>query len=194
MSYTNPNNYAYGLVQGPLLNIFTPPQVVLRDPGLNDKSQIGAEWVNPLNNHVWVLTSFVNGTPTWTLLGPIAAPTGLAYVTDATGTLNLTVNTVNYLTNVGMNTDTLPAGATVGQIIWLIDNNAAAANSGITVRANAGAKIIDANDQVSTAGGTMVFENLGIGATPLSIVVELMCTVAGTEWTVVGSNYQGVAH
>ena len=189
MSYTSPNNYAYGLVQGPLLNIFTPPQVVLRDPGINDKSQIGATWVNPLNNHVWALTSFVNGIPVWTLLGGFGLPNGLAQVVDATGALNLTVNTINYLTNVGMNIDVLPAGATIGDVIWLVDNNAGAAGAGITIRANAGAVIYYA-DQISTAAGTMTFTNAAPVAN-LSIVVELMYSAAGV-WTVLSANFPAV--
>lgn len=189
MSYTNPNNYAYGLVQGPLLNVFTPPQVVLSDPGANNKAQIGTLWVNPLNNHVWALTSFVNGVPTWTLLGGFSVPSGLANVTDATGTLALTVNTVNTLTNAGMNTDTLPAGAAIGNVIWLIDDNAGAAGAGITIRANAGAVIYYA-DEISTAGGTMTFTNAAPVAN-LSIVVELMYTAAGV-WTILTANFPAV--
>ena len=192
MSYTNPNNYAYGLVQGPLLNIFTPPQPATFNPGDNNKSQIGATWINTTNNNYYALTSYNNGNPVWTLLGPIGGAAGLTYTVDATNAVNVTANSVTYLTNPGIITASLPAGAVTGQVVWLIDNNVGAGPAGIIVRANAGATIIDANNQVSTVAGTMTFANVAIVAS-LSIAIQLMCTVAGTEWTVVTSNYPGLA-
>ncbi len=69
MSYTNPNNYAYGLTQGPLLNIFTPPQVALFNPEAKNKAQLGTIWINKSSNNAFILTSYINGVPNWMPIG-----------------------------------------------------------------------------------------------------------------------------
>ena len=182
---------AYGRYPA-LINLANDPVIAQRPPNNNDKYDVGQVWDDETTNTVWFLTSYAAGNPVWTAVNNNGY-SGLAYATDATGTVATAFNTIYYLTNAGPNNDTLPAGAAVGTQVWLIDNNAAATGAGIIVHANGGATITDANNQVSTAGGTMSFLNAGVGATPLSIVVQLMCTAAGTEWTVIGSNYPGVA-
>ena len=179
---------AYGRYPA-LINLANDPIIAQRAPKSTDTYDVGQEWIDETTNTVWTLTSYASGNPVWTPVNN-SGFLGLAYATDATGTVALATNTIYYLTNAAMNNDTLPAGATRGSQIWLIDNNAGAAGAGITIHANAGAKIKRA-DQASTAGGTMTYLNAGALAN-LSITVALMCTVTGTEWTVISDNYAGV--
>ena len=179
---------AYGRYPA-LINLANDPIVAQRAPRSTDLYDVGQEWIDETTNTVWTLTSYSGGLPVWTPVNN-SGFLGLAYATDATGAVALATNTIYYLTNAGLNNDTLPAGALVGAQIWLIDNNAGAAGAGIVVHANAGATIKRA-DQTSTAGGTMTYLNAAPVAN-LSITVALMCTVAGTEWTVISDNYAGV--
>jgi hypothetical protein len=57
-------NVAYGLSDS-LLNVFQQPIVSQRDPGGNDKYQIGTLWVNTSSDDAFVLTSVVANVANW---------------------------------------------------------------------------------------------------------------------------------
>ena len=239
MSYTNPNNYAYGLVQGPLLNIFTPPQVALFNPGNNNKAQIGTLWINKQNNTVYALTSYLAGNPVWTALGAygtgsgtdgqtlIAATGGVPIFANITPGAGIVIangpNTITISTGAGpgftWNADatvgpiamvsssgyvlanpgpvhmTLPAASVFGDRLIVIDNNAATVNAnpllggGFYISQGAGQQILYGN-RFSTpgAGGRLDARNFGLR----SVVVDMICTVANLQWTVVNSNIGAV--
>jgi len=63
-----------------------PTVVATRDPGDNDKYEIGYQWVNKSNNSYWVLTGFSSGLPIWASGGNNPA------TTTAYGTVKLTDN------------------------------------------------------------------------------------------------------
>lgn len=68
MANTNPQRIVgYGLNQA-LPNIFPSPIIAQRIPNTSDKAQFGQMWVYKPGNAVYVLTSIVNNSATWTLL------------------------------------------------------------------------------------------------------------------------------
>jgi len=185
MSKPNPNTYAYGLVQQPLLQIFTPPTVSILAPGNSNKGQIGSMWINKATNTVYVLTSYLNGLPVWTAQGGVVAG-GLNWHTDPAAAVALAVNSGYYLTNVGAITLTLPVASAVGDQIWIITEDSSAAAAGIQITQGDLQRITYA-DNITTAGAATNYQALNLFQTQL--VTQLICTIANTNWAVVNSNY-----
>lgn len=185
MSKQNPNQYAYGLVQQPLLQIFTPPLVSIRAPGASNKGQIGSMWINKATNTVYVLTSYLNGVPVWTAQGGAVAG-GLTWHTDANAAVALAVNSGYYLTNVGAITLTLPAASAVGDQIWVLTEDSSAGAAGIQITQGA-LQRITYEDEITTAGAATNYQALNILQTQLATL--LVCTIANTRWAVMTANY-----
>lgn len=185
MSKPNPNQYAYGLNQQPLLNVFTPPQVGLKAPTTINKGQIGMMWVDKTNNVVYVLTSYLNGNPVWTALGGAVAG-GLTWSTDAGAAIPMAVNHGYYLTNAGAITLTLPVASAIGDQIWLVTDDSSAAGAGIQITQGAAQLVTYCNDVTTAGAGT---KYLAINLLDVQLATLLVCTVANTRWAVVSCNY-----
>ena len=185
MSKPNPNQYAYGLVQGPLLNIFTPPQVSINAPGANNKGQIGSMWIDKVTNTVYVLTSYLNGVPVWTAQGGAVAG-GLIWTTDPAAVVALAANHGYYLTNIGAITLTLPVASAVGDQIWLVTEASDAIGAGLQITQGAAQRITYADD-ITTAGAATNYQAINLLQTQLTTL--LVCTVANTRWAVMNANY-----
>lgn len=69
------------------------PIIAQRDPGTNDIAEIGISWINPISNTVWVLTSVVANSATWTT----SPASGVGIFTDVTitGGVGLDVLTID---------------------------------------------------------------------------------------------------
>lgn len=185
MSKPNPNQYAYGLNQQPLLQVFTPPQVSIRAPGAANKGQIGSMWINKATNTVYVLTSYLNGVPVWTAQGGAVAG-GLTWSTEAGAALALAANHGYYLTNAGAVTLTLPAASAVGDQIWVLTEDSSAAAAGIQITQGA-AQRITYTDDITTAGAATNYQALNLLQVQLATL--LVCTIANTRWAVMNANY-----
>ena len=55
---------AYGL-SSPLIKTYPTPIISTRNPGANDRAQIGTLWINKSTDDVFVITSIVATVPTW---------------------------------------------------------------------------------------------------------------------------------
>lgn len=146
MSRINNNKQAYGKTQG-LINIFNEPIVAVRDPGVNDKADIGQSWVNKTLNTVWVLTSFLNGDAIWTETDNAGAATGITWTREAGAAVAMTNNHGYINAAAGLTTFTLPLVSPVGSVIEIIGEGA----GGWRVSQNAG-QYIRLNNNTSTVG------------------------------------------
>jgi hypothetical protein len=72
---------AYG-INNPLQQVFNPPIKSQRNPKTSDKYQIGQMWVNVPADDIFILTSIVANSATWT---NIAGGTGVFFSVEATG-------------------------------------------------------------------------------------------------------------
>jgi len=144
-----------------------------RDPNSNDKKYpITTQWINTVNNNTWILTSVVNGSPTW------VNDTG--YINnDVTGTSATMAPNNQYIAdNASLVTLTLPVTATQGAEIQVIGNGA----GGWTIAQNAGQTIhMNAVNTTTGTGGSLSSSNR-------YNCVMLRCTVANTDWVVVNSS------
>lgn len=78
-----PSSFTYG--DAPNGGVVMPTVVATRDPGNNDKYEIGYQWINSSNDSYWVLTGYSSGIPTWSSGGNNPATTteyGLVLLTD----------------------------------------------------------------------------------------------------------------
>jgi len=66
--------------------VVMPTVIATRDPGNNDKYEIGYQWINKSNNSYWVITGYTAGVPNWSNGGNNPA------TTTAYGTVKLTDN------------------------------------------------------------------------------------------------------
>lgn len=75
--------FTYG--DAPNGGVVMPTVIATRDPGNQDKYEIGYQWVNKSNNSYWVLTGFASGLPIWSSGGNNPATTtdyGTVILTD----------------------------------------------------------------------------------------------------------------
>lgn len=178
------NKVAYGKTQG-LIDVFNPPIVSegARFPTGNDKGSIGQLWTNATTNQVWMLTSYAAGLAVWTELDNNGGGGGIqTWITSGAGAVNLANNTGYYLTNVAVINLTLPIVSAVGAEIKIITQNSSAAGAGINLLQNA-LQTISYDNEVSAVGigGSVSWINIGVQ----QLTVDLICTVANTNWSIV---------
>ena len=162
-----------------------PPELVIskgptaRDPGVNDrKYRIGTMWINALNNAVWELTSITANVPVWTLLGAGAGGSGSFVTNSATTAANLTNGRVFLSANAGLTTFTLPLTANVGDTISIIGQGAGFWK----IAQNAGQNIL------FNAAATTVGVTGSITSTQVANTIDLVNTIANTQWTVMNTS------
>jgi len=182
---------AYGESQ-PLINIFNDPVVQKRNPvsGANsiDRYEIGQWWVNPTNDTVWMLTSYLNGQPVWRQLdnGPLPGVFNWS-VTVANPILMTAKNgyysTINNANIIAM----LPpiVGTAVGDEIWIVAADLTNGAAFLSIQCNAG-QTITFDDQTSAgaAHGLITTDHFGRYA------YHLVCTDLGLTWTVLSGTRQ----
>lgn len=185
MSTVQRPKVAYGLSQ-PYFNASPMPIVVARDPLATDYAEVGTEWINSATNQVWILTSVANNVAVWTRVDNSTVNAGITWSIQAgVGPVALAANYGYYLTNAAAVSLTLPAVATLGAQIYITTADASAPNAGFTIAQNAGQYILFGND-LSTpgVGGSLT----AINDLQRSVTMQLICTVANTEFTVFSTN------
>lgn len=78
-----PCSFMYG--DAPNGGVIMPTVVAQRDPGNNDKYDVGYQWINSANDSYWVLTGYSAGVPNWSSGGNNPATTtdyGTVILTD----------------------------------------------------------------------------------------------------------------
>ena len=60
-------NVAYGLSEA-LLNVAQAPIIAQRNPATTDRAQLGTEWINQINDDVWILVKVEDNISTWVLI------------------------------------------------------------------------------------------------------------------------------
>jgi hypothetical protein len=182
MATSNSNVKVYGFTPQPLLTIFNQPKVSVVPPAYKNKYEIGTMWVNKVTNTVYVLTSYLNGLPIWTVTsGAIAG--GLHWQTDGAAALPTFTNNGYILTNAAGITATLPLVSAIGDQLWLLTTDSAAGSLNITQGA---AQLITYNNQTTAAGAGTKCTITGL--LPKQVVLQLICTVENTTWAIVNSN------
>lgn len=151
---------AYGLSDS-LLDVFQTPIVSERDPGANDKYQLGTLWVNKSTDDAFVLTSVVANVATWIGIGGGAG----SFTSLTVNPGDVTVSAGDVVVTLG----NITAGA--GDIEATLGSVAA----GTTVTAGTGISSTTGNI-VATAGavnaGTTMTAGTGITATTGNIVAS----------------------
>lgn len=176
---------AYGLSQ-PYFNVSPIPIVVANDPKVSDFAEVGTEWVNSATNQVWVLTSVVNNQAVWTRVDNSNVNAGITWsIEPGVGPIALNPNYGYYLTNAAAVTLTLPAAAVLGSQIYITTADASAINAGFVINQHAGQYFLydNATSTVGLAGGLSAINYFN-----KSIVMQIICTVANTEFTIFSSN------
>jgi hypothetical protein len=195
MSTNVRSKVSYGLSQ-PYFSASPQPIVAPRDPFATDYAEIGTEWINSAANHVWILASVVNNVANWMRADNSNANAGINWnITPGVGPVALAANNGYYLTNAAAVALTLPATASLGSQVLITTADASAAGAGFTIAQNAGQYILY-NDSESTAGvgGSLDATAGGAGFGNISLTLQLICTVANTEFTVFTSNFVPVLH
>lgn len=185
MSTNVRSKVAYGLSQ-PYFRATQTPIISVRDPLATDYAEVGTEWINSTSNQVWVLTSVVLNQAIWTRIDNTNVNAGITWTIQAgVGPIALAANYGYYLTNAAAVALTLPAAAVLGSQIYITTADASAALAGFTIAQNA-AQYIVYGDVVSTigVGGSLNATNM----LQQSITMQIICTVANTEFTVFNSN------
>lgn len=160
-------NVSYGLTQ-PLNLEAQLPIVSQRDPGANDKSQLGTMWVNKSTNAYFVLTSIVNNAANWASgAGGIGDFTALLInpgditVTDG----DITVQN-GFVRATGFNATTNGLEVDLGGV-FVADGDVQLSNGNVIVDVGSiqatGGAITAAGNISSTAGG--LFANAQVSAT-----------------------------
>ena len=177
---------AYGLSQ-PNFPVPLQPIISGRDPRVTDYAEVGTEWINRVTNQVWVLTSVVLNQAIWTRVDNTNVNLGLTWSIQAgVGPIALNSNYGYYLTNAGAVTLALPAAAVLGAQIFITTADASAGGAGITITQGAGQYILyGGNASTIGVGGSLDGLNFG----NRSLCLQLICTVANTEFTVFNSNF-----
>jgi len=176
---------AYGLSQ-PYFAVGPIPIVVQRDPTISDFAEIGSTWINTLTNSVWTLTNIIANQAVWTETDNTNVNLGITWHTIAgVGPVALAPNNGYYLQDPLPTALTLPLVATLGSQIYIATLNASAANAGFTIAQNPGQYILVGDDSSAIgAGGSL----LAINDLQRSITMQLICTIANTEFTVFSTN------
>jgi len=52
-------------VEEPFVNVFPEPIISQRNPGTNDRSEVGTLWVNISTKDAYILTSVASSSATW---------------------------------------------------------------------------------------------------------------------------------
>lgn len=175
-----PQSQAYEGVRASLPpNVITSKGTFARDPNGNDKKGyvIGDLWVNTADISVWVLNAIVNNQAIWSLMG--SGLTGGLVQVVTTGTTQQIVAGHSYISaNAALSTFTLPVTANVGDSFEIIGQGAAfwtiAQNAGQSIKFNA------ATTTTGTGGS--------ITSTQQFAVIDILCTVANTTWTVLNTS------
>ena len=190
MSRKSPSRVAYGRNPA-LINISNDPIIGNRAPLDTDTYEPGQLAVDQVTNAVYMLTSYVAGSPIWTRLDSNAAVLGLNWVVDATlGPVALDSNYGYRLTNAGAVSLVLPVNSTFGDQIWIVTDDSSAAGAGITIDVGA-TQTITFGDQITSAGAGTKFIATHPGAVAsgmLAISIILVCTVDDTAWNVFSCN------
>lgn len=185
MSTNVRSKVAYGLSQ-PYFNAAQQPILSGRDPIVTDFAEIGTTWINYLTNQVWVLTSVILNQAIWTRIDNTNVNAGITWAIEpGVGPVAMAGNYGYYLTNAAAVALTLPAAAVLGSQILLTTADASAGAAGFTIAQNAGQYIVYGNNASTIGvGGSLDATNF----LQVSIVMQLICTVANTEFTVFNSN------
>jgi hypothetical protein len=185
MSVNQRPKVAYSLSQ-PYFNASPLPIITTRDPFVSDFAEIGTIWINQTTPTAWLLAEIVLNQAVWIEIDNTAAPLGIVWHNIAgVGPQALAANNGYYLQNAAAVALTLPAVATLGSQIYIATFNASAVNAGFTIAQNAAQYIVLGND-VSTpgVGGSLA----AIDDRQASITMQLICTIANTEFTVFNTN------
>lgn len=188
MSTNQRRKVAYGLSQ-PYFNTPQLPIVAMRSPLVTDYAEVGTLWIDESTapHGVWILTDVANNAAQWVRIDNSTANTTVTWAIYAgVGPEALAANYGYYLTNAAAVTLTLPAVAALGSQIFITTANASAANAGFAIDQNAGQYILYAgiSSTVGAAGSLQAINLL-----QRSLVLQLICTVANTEFTVASSNF-----
>ncbi len=193
------NNVAYGF-SGPLLDVFPVPVVSTRDPGANDKFQLGTVWVNKATDDAFVLTSVVANVATWIGIGggsgtftslvvnpgDVTVSAGnvvvtLGDITAGAGDISATTGSVSAGTTVVAGT-TITAGTGITSTTGNIVATAGAVNAGTTMTAGTG---------ITATTGNIVASAGNINATVGSITAG--SNIAGLMIGATGDSGSGAA-
>jgi hypothetical protein len=173
------NKVAYGKNM-PLCEVFNKPIIARRAPRVNDRAAQGQIWINKVDNTVWICTSYLNGNCIWTSMDSAGA-TGLTWITTASAAFNAAVNHGYALTNNANITVTLPAVAPVGSVIYLSSTVKQIVGSALMCQAQAGQTI---TLYIATSG-ILGRASMTIAGEQSRHLIELLCTVADTQWRIV---------
>lgn len=158
----------------PELRIPQPPIVAKRSPNNNDKYTISQEWINTLTNAVFVLTSYVNGIPTWSdITGASGLFTAITVTTGPNSILGTTSINNSGIASTNIGTGTNSGVTTIG--------NTATAGSGIALNVGSGNLVV-------TGGGNVV----SIGADAAANTVLVGSLTNGATTSIDGGNSTGV--
>jgi len=143
-------------------------------------------WINEITNSIWVLTSIILNQAVWTEVYSATYNASIVWnIYGGVGPLQLFANNGYYLTNAAAVGTILPVASVLGSMIYLITSDASAANAGFTIAQNAGQYIVESNasSTIGVGGSLSILNQL-----QTSLTMQLICTVANTEWTVFSTN------
>lgn len=199
-------NVGYGLSNA-LQNLAPQPIISQRDPGVNDKAELGSLWINPADQSCWAAVNAAAGQTNWLSLGGGAAVfdslavNGNAAITGdliVDGELTSGVCTTDLLT---VNGDTTLGGdITMGDgdgLITMAPNGVTGASTtptnnsnvgritvtGLTTAADASQDIVITCDQIIPNSGIFVSAyNLNASGNDAAVGIKstVVNTVAGT--------------
>lgn len=186
MAINKVNAVAYGLSQS-LLDVFNPPVVSKRDPGVNDKAPIGTLWCNTSNQDAFILSAISQNQAVWI---SIAGGGGSFTTITASGNITSTGGDITASTGDLIAGNDIQAAVDITAVIGDITatNGDIIATTGNVTAGNS----IQAGGDITSVAGDIFVTTGSVFALTMKARGDVAGTASATTMTNVVNTTQGV--